>query len=191
MPSDAFTQHLRVLLQDADELMDAHRELRTGRPGRQWGLGSLNRAAVVMCVSAWEAYVEQVVIEAVVAIRPAAGTPLGMWPTLNASVRSSVGRFHTPNLDNVRRLISDYIGLPDITASWSWRNCTVAHACELLAEAMRLRHEIAHGVNPRPVIHSPYATGLPGFFRRLGTQTDAGIRDFLVNTLGVAAPWPP
>jgi hypothetical protein len=96
MPSNAFTQHLLVLLEDADELVDVHSQLRTGRPGRQWGLGALNRAVVIMCVSAWEAYVEEVIVEAITAIRPTAGTPLGSWAALNASARSSVGRFNNP-----------------------------------------------------------------------------------------------
>jgi hypothetical protein len=190
MASNAFTQHLLVLLQDADELLDVHSQLRTGGPGRQWGLGGLNRAVVVTCVSAWEAYVEEVLVEAVTAIRPPAGGPLGNWAALNASARSAIGRFNNPNVENVRLLISDALGLPDITASWSWQNCTVDHARELLADALRLRHQIAHGVNPRPVIHNPYATRLPTFFRRLAIRTDGGIRDFLVNTLGIANPWP-
>jgi hypothetical protein len=42
------------LLRDAEELDDAHTELKTGSPGRQYGLASLNRAVVVMSVSAWE-----------------------------------------------------------------------------------------------------------------------------------------
>ena len=93
-------------------------------------------------------------------------------------------------LDNVRMLISDALGLPNITTSWSWKNCTDEHARTLLAEALRLRHAIAHGVNPRPIIHSTYATWLPNFFRRLAAHTDGGIREFLVDTLGIANPWP-
>ncbi len=126
MPSNAFTQHLLALLEDADELVDVHGQMRTGLPGRQWGLGALNRAVVVMSVSAWEAYIEEVIIEAITAIRPAAGNALGNWPALNASARSAIGRFNNPNVENVRMLISHSIGLPDITASWYWRNCTVA-----------------------------------------------------------------
>ena len=154
------------------------------------GTRAANRAVVIMCVSAWEAYVEAAIMEAITAIRPAVGSPLGSWAALNASARSAIGRFNNPNVENVRKLLSDAIGLPDITLSWWWRNCTVEHARERLAEALDLRHQIAHGVNPRPVIHSAYATSLPNFYRRLGSRTDAGIRDFLVNTLGIANPWP-
>ncbi len=52
MPSKAYRDHLVVLLSDAEELTKAHKKLRTGKPGRQWGLGSLNRAVVVSAVSA-------------------------------------------------------------------------------------------------------------------------------------------
>src|SRR5437667_3167935 len=139
MPSNAFTQHLVVLLEDAEELLAVHTQLRTGRPGRQWGLGALNHAVVVMCVSAWEAYIQEVIVEAITAIRPASGVPLGNWVALNASARSLVGRFNNPNVDNVRMLISDALGLPNITTSWSWKNCTDEYARTLLAEALRLR----------------------------------------------------
>lgn len=190
MPSNAFNDHLMKLLEDAKDLLLAHRRLRTGQAGRQWRLAALNRAVVVTCVSAWEGYVEEVLLEAVNTLRPAVGGPLGNWPALNASARSAIGRFHNPNVDQVRTLFSDGIGLADITASWRWRSCTVEHARDLLTRALRHRQEIAHGVNPRPIIHVAYATQLPAFFRRLGSQTDAGIREFLVNTLGIANPWP-
>jgi len=190
MSSSAFSKHLKKLLQDADHLVLAHEQLRTGRRGRQWGLGALNRAVVVMCVSAWEAYVEEIIIESINAVRPAVGVPPGNWGGLNMSARSLIGRFNNPNVDQVRMVISDALGLPDITTFWLWRKCDAARARELLTEALRFRHQIAHGVNPRPVIHNSYASRLPGLFLELGKCTDAGIRHYLVNTLGVADPWP-
>ena len=68
LPSNAFSVHLKALLLDADELNGIHRQLRTGGPGRQYGLASLNRAAVVMSVSAWESYVEELMRESVQAL---------------------------------------------------------------------------------------------------------------------------
>ena len=190
MPSNAYTNHLLVLLRDATELHDAHVELRTGQVGRQWGLGALNRAVVVLCVSAWESYVEEIVRESLESFRPIAPAPLSTWQALNASARSQIGRFNTPNPDNVRMLISDAIGLQDVTPFWNWRNCTPSHARNLLSQALTYRHQIAHGVNPRPIIHNQYSGWLPGFFERLGLHTDNAIRDHLVNVLAVAAPWP-
>jgi hypothetical protein len=190
LASNAYSRHLLQLLRDADEIEDAHSQLRTGNPGRQYRLAALNRAAIIMCVSAWEAYIEELVRETMAAIRPAV-PPLGLWPTLNASVRGQLGRFNTPNVEQVRTLISDSIGLQDIHLSWVWRNCTSPQAVQRLAAAIHLRHQIAHGVNPRPTIHNLYSSQLPDFFRRLGFCTDNAMRAHLVDVLGVPNPWPP
>jgi hypothetical protein len=88
-------------------------------------------------------------------------------------------------------LISDAIGLQNIQASWAWQNCTSVQAVQRLADAMTLRHQIAHGVNPRPVVASFYSSQLPDFFRRLGRCTDRAVRDHFANVLGIANPWPP
>lgn len=87
-------------------------------------------------------------------------------------------------------LLSDAIGLQNVQQYWAWRRCTSAQAVERLAEAMRLRNQIAHGVNPRPVIHNQYSSQLPEFFRRLGQATDRAVRDHFVNVLGIVDPWP-
>jgi hypothetical protein len=55
MSSRAYQEHLVVLLSDPEELIEAHTRLRTGNPGRQWGLGAMNRAVAVSAASAWEA----------------------------------------------------------------------------------------------------------------------------------------
>jgi hypothetical protein len=189
MASPAYVDYLEALLQDAEELEAAHKRLRTGKAGRQWKLGALNRGVVVLSVSAWEAYIEELVKVSLEAIRPAA-PPMGIWPALNASARGQVGRFNTPNPDNVRTLLLEALGLQDVTTGWHWKGADSTRACERLAEALQKRHQIAHGVNPRPTIHNQYAKRLPAFFKRLGKCTDAIVREHLVQTLGVPDPWP-
>jgi hypothetical protein len=73
LPSNAFSVHLGELLQDAVELDDAHSRLSTGAAGRQRGLASLNRAAVVLSVSAWESYIEELMRESLQALLPLGG----------------------------------------------------------------------------------------------------------------------
>ena len=187
MASRSLREHLLVLLRDAEELDQAHRRLRTGGVGRQWGLGSLNRSVVVACVSAWEAYLESVVLEVLESARPPDAP--GMWSSWSASVRSAVGRFNNPTPDNVANLFRDALGLQNIRLSWEWRNCTAAQAEARLAEALRYRHEVAHGVNPRPTVHNNYSKRLPGFFRRLGECTDRAVAVHADIALGVALAW--
>ena len=189
MPSTAYTHRLEVVLQDADEINQGHGTLRTGRPGRQFGLGALNRAVVVMCVSAWEAYIEEMLKESLEFIRPQA-PPLGVWPALNASARSQIGRFNNPNVQKTKELVRDCLGLDDITQCWTWTRTQPARACERLEECITFRHQIAHGVTPRPIIHNQqYASRLPAFFRNLGRTTDNGITSYLNSTLGVHTGW--
>ena len=159
MASNASTGHLFPLLLDARHLCDAIKQLPAGIAGRPFRVTALNRAVVVICVSAWEAYIEELVREALTILRPPA-PPLGLWPALNATVRGQLGRFNTPSTENIRLLISDALGLQDIQLSWAWQNCTSVQAVQRLAHAMTLRHQIAHGVNPRPIVATYYASEL-------------------------------
>jgi hypothetical protein len=187
--SNAYTGHLIPLLEEADHLNDASGQLPIGIPGRLLRMAALNRAVVVMCVSAWEAYIEELVRESLNVLRPPA-PPLGLWPALNATVRGQLGRFNNPNTENIRLLISDALGLPDIQTHWRWQNCTSDQAVQRLAAAMNLRHQIAHGVNPRPFVDFFYSNHLPEFFRRLGRCTDRAVRIHFVNVHNIANPWP-
>lgn len=190
MPSNAFTNHLEQLLLDAEELDDAHTELRTGNPGQQYGLASLNRAIVVMSVSAWESYVEELMRESVLALRPFGPPFAAPWPALNAYVTGRLGNFNTPNQHNVEQLIRNCLGLSNVHHMWTWQNCTTAQAVQRLTDAMTYRHEIAHGVNPRPIVHNYYSSQLPNFFRRLARCADIAVRNHLVGIHGLANPWP-
>ena len=189
MSSVAYRTRLEPVLADADEINLGHVALRTGNRGRQHGLGALNRAVVVMCVSAWETYLEQVVEECIELLRPQA-PPLGNWPAHRAVVRNQTGRFNNPTLQNTRSLIRDSIGLQDVSENWFWPGTSPERSRERLEEAITLRHQVAHGEMPRPIIHNQqYASRLPDFFRRLGTKTDEGITAYLLADYGVVTGW--
>lgn len=189
MPSNALIITLAQMLGDAESLDDTHNRL-SALAAPQNELDAITRAVVVACLSAWEAFVEALIVEAVDAMHPSAG-PLGSWPSHKAIVLGETKRFNTPNPENVKALISLTLGLPDVTQGWSWQNHTVAMAIQDLTNAMRLRNQIAHGVNPRPAVLHPYSSQLPDFFRRLGHAADQTVRAHLVNILAVPAPWPP
>jgi hypothetical protein len=127
--------------------------------------------------------------EALQALQPPT-LPLGAWQVLNAYVTGLLRNFNTPTRDNVERLIRNCLGLVDVHLSWVWQNCSSAQAVQRLAEAMTFRHQIAHGVNPRPTIHNYQSRRLPDFFHRLARCTDAAVRHHLVHVHGVTAPWP-
>ena len=188
MPSRANTDVLEPLLSDVRDLIGAHEQGRTGRAGRQWHLAGLNRSIVVMAVSAWEAYVENVVIEAVNALRPQAGPP-GSWPALKASISTAKGRFNTPNPQNVKNFVQNGIGMPDITASWSWQRTTPVSARQRLEDVLTQRHQIAHGVHPRPQIRHSHAKSLPLFFKNLAKNTDSSISTYFDEEFDIQLNW--
>src|SRR5213595_3472808 len=135
MASNALTGHLAPLLVDADHLFDTAYDIPIGGLERARRVATLNRAVVGACISAWEAYIEELVRESLYVLRPSA-PPLGLWPALNATVRGQLGRFNNPNTDNIRLLISDALGLQDIQLPWAWQNCTSAQAVQRLANIM-------------------------------------------------------
>lgn len=79
MASNAFNGHLVPLLRDAVQLFSAAAQLPFGIPGRPLRVAALNRAVVVTCVSAWEAYIEELVRESLLALRPSL-PPLACGP---------------------------------------------------------------------------------------------------------------
>lgn len=191
MASRAYTDHFLAVGTDVQAILDAQDQLQAaaGAPSASaapWGAGALNRAAAVALVSAWEAYIEQVAIEAVAALRPSG--PLGSWAALHASIKAQTGSLHQPNVQNVRMLLAGAIGLADVTASWVWTGVTQGQAHEKLEQAIRARNRVAHGINPRPLLDTPYLADLGAFLDELARRTDAEIRTFLMATYGIE-PW--
>lgn len=215
MSSKAYNDVLVPLAADVRELLDAHVQLRTGVRGRQWRLGALNRSAVIMAVSAWEGFVEALLVEAVNAVRPPGVPPAGAgaappaapppaapppagpgaapvviqhWPALAADAVKQAAKLNTPDTRNVNWLFRSTLGIPKLSDGWSWRGSTVAIAEANLDALMKNRHEVAHGVNPRPTIHNKYAAWLPGFIERLGEASDKHLAAEMVRFFGVT-PW--
>jgi len=189
MPSSAFTVHLSQLLEDADDLDAAHRQFRAGSPSGRHRLAYLNRAAVVASVSAWESYIEELMRLCLEALRPPT-PPLGAWPALSAFVLGLLSRFHTPNTANVSNLVNQALGLPNLHLSWTWPRCTSVQAVARLEHALNSRHQIAHGINPRPNVLNGYSSALPSFVRKLARCTDNAVRHHLIHTHHLTDPWP-
>ena len=191
MPSNAYNDHFQVMMQDAEELLNAHRDLRTGQPGRQWGIGALNRSSLVMALSAWEHYVESLANE-VVEIQMPTPPPLlpSLWHSLKTTVAAAASRMNSPTPYNVRTLLCDACGLADVTAAWSWSYSPDAKANTLaLDELVKLRGQIAHGVNPRPTVHNTKAGIHVKFVRKLARATDDAVRDHLRSTMALNISW--
>ena len=184
MPSNAYSGRLVPLLRDAVELNRAFTQLQGVSALQHYATAALSRAAVVMCISAWEAYIEELVREALHVLHTPVPHP-GLVQALNELLRADLDRFNTPSAGNVQSLLRQTVGVVDIRRSWYWPGMTIAQASSDLGQALNYRHQIAHGSHPRPVVLNHYATQLPDFFRRLGRRTDAAVRHRLVNHHGI------
>ena len=100
MPSAAHDLHFAALMGDALKLDELRARLWRIPGGRDF-IPAVSRGLVIAFVSAWESYIEELVRDGVALLRPAA-PPLGTWPALNATVRGMLGRFNTPNADQIR-----------------------------------------------------------------------------------------
>jgi hypothetical protein len=138
---------------------------------------------VVACVAAWEA----LVAESVEVMRPAAAGVVAVAQGVGTG-RDQAVQHADP--ENVSLLFAHALGVPDVTRAWAWGGHTSAVAVQNLTNAMKLRNQIAHGVNPRPAVLHQYSSQLPDFFRRFGRATDSAVRGHLVTSLGLANPWP-
>lgn len=205
MASSAFIG-LESLLGHVDQLEVIHGSLGAGR-GRRHKQDALHRAGVVLAVAAWESYVENVTKEALQAISGAAvGNPTA------ASLAAleiqhcdrSVGRFNTPNAENVRDLFQKHL-LFDPWPHWVWkasgrRQWNAIFMRERLNHWLQVRHSIAHGFklpqypfllnqHGKYTVRKCHLMHCRDFVRHLASETDVALAHHLATKFGIAAPW--
>ena len=205
MPSNAF-QGFTGLLAYVDQLVEIHGKIQQGR-GRRHQQEALHRSGVVLTVAAWESYVEKVIGEALNAIEPPTSAPFWSRSTFTVHrnlVNTNLGKFHTPNEQNVRRSMKEAFGF-DPRASWEWRvgprQWDAAEMANCLDDWLSIRHTIAHGTAlPTDIPWIQNSSGTPRitlallrecrrFFARLINQTDEALANHIATDFGIQAPW--
>jgi hypothetical protein len=174
-------------MEDVDNLVSIHR--RRSGVGRRREETTLNRAMIVMTVAAWQAYVQDLLLNGVAALEPRRGEPRGQWVILRAAAFRARAAFATPNAENTRDLLL-HVGY-DPWPDWQW---TIGHESlkssdvrERMNRWLKVRHAVAHGharlpeipelgtSNGGPVLHLSHAERCIRFFRRVVARTDRGI----------------
>lgn len=210
MPSNAY-QTFEEMIGNVDQLIQIHGRLQAGR-GRRHQQEAIHHAGVVMSVGAWEAFVENILREAIRALSnnlhaAAAGTPLWAKLTFDTAmhgVETKIRQFNTPNAENVQRLFREGIGF-NPWPYWSWRvgrrQWDQAEMRRRLNSWLRIRHGIAHGTglpaeitwihdnNVNPRLTKKLLEECRNFVKRLSEQTDQSLRQFLIADHGIPAPW--
>jgi len=80
----------------------------------------LKRAGLVMALTAWETYVEDLATEEMQSrLQPINGSHFGKF--VQSRLDKELKYFHTPNSDKTKGLFLDYLGI-DVTELWKWNN---------------------------------------------------------------------
>jgi hypothetical protein len=102
----------------------------------------LKRAGLVMALTAWETYVEDLIEEMVMGGNPHAEAG-HVERFMQARLQEELKRFHNPASDKTRKLFLDYAGV-DVTKHWKWPNDEPSSAKKKLDELLGIRGDIVH-----------------------------------------------
>jgi hypothetical protein len=94
------------------------------------------------------------------------------------------GRWSTPKPTQVQELFLKCLGIPDITAAWSWQKCDNYTARKKLDYFVTLRGAIAHRLNDENAVYKKQGVDFAAHVERLASIIDLTIRDYLFAVVG-------
>ena len=134
--SEDFSQSIK----DAENLLMHFDSLNTKPPPPE--IEVLKRAGLIMAMTAWETYVEDLLQEASEQ-RLAALRNREIAEFVRSKLNEEINRLHNPGYQKTITLFRDYAGI-DLTSYWSWNNCEIKTVKQKLGQYMKLRGDIVH-----------------------------------------------
>jgi hypothetical protein len=131
-------------IQDAEILLAHFDECNTHPPPDNTEV--LKRAGLVMALTAWETYVEDLV-EELVAARLSKSKDQQLTDLVLGRLETDLRRFHNPNSEKTRQIFLDYLSI-DVTPHWKWGGYDPASAMEKLNELIKKRGDAVHRSKP-------------------------------------------
>jgi hypothetical protein len=144
MPSVAAAKSV-VAFERARVLREAALSLRLDKRTRHAQI--YYHASLAIGVAAWDAYLNDIVMEFYSIIADPLNPKYHAVTTLSQrSAEAALKRFNTPNFDNSRALLVSYTGY-DPYGDWAWHRKTMSslHVQERLNQVLKVRHSFAHG----------------------------------------------
>jgi hypothetical protein len=131
-------------IKDAEDLL-AHFDAQQKPPTENAEV--LKRAGLVMALTAWETYVEDLVREELTArLRVVNGSPVGKF--VLAKLEEELKRFHNPTSEKTRKLFHDFLEV-DVTDAWEWQHYDSTKARKTLDELLAKRGDAVHRSKPQ------------------------------------------
>ena len=96
--------------------------------------------------------------------------------------------FNTPKSGQVTQLFSELLDIPDITASWTWRDMEPAEAATILDEFMIIRGNIAHRTKHSEQVHKSTSKNFLNHVVNIVEHSDDHVAKH-ITTLTGKSPW--
>ena len=107
----------------------------------------LKRAGLVMALTAWETYVEDLAREEVSKrVRIVNGSYVGKF--VLTRLEEELKRFHSPTSEKTKKLFKDFLEVDDVSASWEWANYDSSKAKKTLDDLISKRGDAVHRSKP-------------------------------------------
>lgn len=141
--SKAF-QGFEYAIRDADELL-GHFDAVNRKPPPD-GAEVLKRAGLVMALTAWETYVEDLLLE-IMQRKLGAVTGSYVGDFVMKKLHQDLKQFHNPSSDKTKRIFVEYVGV-DVTLGWTWANYDPEKARSALNSWIAKRGDAVHRSRP-------------------------------------------
>lgn len=103
---------------------------------------AIKRAGLVLALTAWETYVEDLILERVQAYTQVLnGSPAGTF--MRKRLDLELKQFHNPNSAKTQKLFKDFLEL-DITEMWHWGSFDTRSAKDTLDRYLVMRGDAVH-----------------------------------------------
>lgn len=127
-------------INDARALIECYDELNVKQESQ--ALGALKRAALIMTMTAWETYVEDVATELFNnKFGALKGCQIGNFMEQQFSTRLKM--FHNPDSAKTKQIFEEFFGI-DVTEHWKWSNYIPKQARETLNAWLKKRGDAVH-----------------------------------------------
>ena len=138
---------------------------------------ALKKASLIMALTAWETYVEDVVTELFnIKFSLVKGSTLG--DCAEKQLKERLKQFHNPDARKTKHLFEEFFGV-DITENWQWNNVLPKDARTQLNKWISIRGDAVHrvevDVNQPHVIRKDELAKCIRFIEELAKATDKAV----------------
>lgn len=164
-------------ISDAEELLDCYDVLNNSQEHK--GSDALKRSALIMTLTAWETYVEDVITELFEnKFGALQGSQIGNFMERQLSIKLKT--FHNPNSSKTKQIFEEFFGY-DVTEDWCWNNYLPKQARETLNKWISKRGDAVHRAvteqNKPHIVKRDELQKCIRFFKDLVTATDKAIEN--------------